>query len=383
MNDKSTDMEKEMNTYLKRGMTMMIYLVLILIGTGMIFIACAPQMGAVEQNAQILRSANYSDGKFRNLMPISVNTGEGSMIGTTLEFLRGNPERTPSKSLPAVNLDISDTIDEDDLRVTWLGHSTCLIQIDGFNILTDPMFSDRASPLSFLGPKQFKYESSIELQELPMIDAVLISHDHYDHLDYRTIRNLDSKTTKYYVPLGVAGHLKRWGVEAQKIVELDWWGQASDGPLTFIATPAQHFSGRGLNDKNKTLWASWVIKGKRHRVFFGGDSGYFSGFKEIGDKFGPFDITMLESGAYNEAWADIHMMPEQTVQAHIDLQGKLLLPIHWAKFNLALHAWHEPIERLTLQAAAKNVTAITPRIGESFTSGSDLPQSNWWKLAMK
>jgi L-ascorbate metabolism protein UlaG (beta-lactamase superfamily) len=376
-------MTKEMVKYLKKGITIMIFLMLIVIGSGLLFFACAPQMGAVEQNSHVLGSANFLDGRFQNSAPVNLHTGEGSMIGATLDFLRGNPERTPSTSLPTVNPYISDTMNQDDLRVTWLGHSTCLIQIDGFNILTDPMFSDRASPFSFLGPKQFKYDASIELQGLPRIDAVLISHDHYDHLDYRTIQKLDRTTLKFYVPLGVAGHLKRWGVEEQKIVELDWWEQTSDGTLTFIATPAQHFSGRGLNDKNKTLWASWVIKGKRHRVFFSGDSGYFTGFKKIGDMYGPFDLTMLESGAYNKAWADVHMMPEQTVQAHIDLQGEVLLPIHWAKFNLALHPWHEPIERLTKKALAENATVITPRIGESFTTGSDLPQSNWWKLAMK
>ncbi len=179
------------------------------------------------------------------------------------------------------------------------------------------------------------------------------------------------------MPLGVGGHLKRWGVPEHQIVELDWWDPRTNDSLTFVATPARHFSGRGLTDGNQTLWASWVIQGARHRVFFSGDSGYFEGFKAIGEKYGPFNITMLESGAYNEAWADIHMMPEQTVQAHLDLKGEVLLPIHWGKFNLALHPWTEPIERLMKQANNQTAQVVTPHIGESFSLTPNFPQAKW------
>ncbi len=360
----------------------MIYLIILLIGSGVIFIACAPQMGAIERNTQGHSSANFTNGKFHNLMPVSSHKNNGNMFKVTIDFFRGKPDRTPSTPIPTITpttFTTATTNDDSDLRVIWLGHSTCLVQIDGRTILTDPMFSDRASPFSFLGPKKFTYAPSIELADLPIIDAVLISHDHYDHLDYKTIQKLKEKTNRFYVPIGVGDHLRRWGVENTKIIELAWWEQSSTESLTFIATPTYHFSGRSLTDRNKTLWASWVIQGRKHRVFFGGDSGYFPGFKKIGEQYGPFDITMLESGAYNEAWADIHMMPEQTVQAHLDLQGKVLLPIHWAKFNLSLHPWQEPIERLIKQAKVKNIQVVTSKIGESFMSGDNFPDSQWWK----
>ena len=361
----------------------MMYLMLLLVGSGILFLACSPKYGSFSQKNRIVMSENYHDGKFQNLRPISLNSGEGNMLEATFDFLKGNPNRVPQVNLPTDNTQLDESIDGEELRVAWLGHSTCLLQIDGKVILTDPMLSERASPVSFLGPKRFPYEPTVQLNDIKNIDAVLISHDHYDHLDYETIEQLKQKTKRFYVPLGVGGHLVRWGVAETQIVELDWWEQAHLGLITFVATPAQHFSGRGLTDRNKTLWASWVIQGAHQRVFFGGDSGYFAGFKEIGEKYGPFDITMLESGAYNDAWAEVHMMPEQTVQAHIDLKGKVLLPIHWAKFNLALHSWQEPIERLTKQAERDNVDVVTPRIGKVFTAGNGYRGSKWWKLAMK
>lgn len=371
-----------MSTTTKKGIKTMMYLIILLIGSGVLFIACAPQMGAVQRNTQPHNSANFSEGTFHNLAPVSPNKSSANMFKVTLDFFRGKANRTPSTSIPTITPTISTTIDESDLRVTWLGHSTCLVQIDGQTILTDPMFSDRASPLSFLGPKTFAYKPSIEFKDLPAIDAVLISHDHYDHLDYKTIQKLKGITKHFYVPTGVGDHLRRWGIDDTQIIELGWWEQSSNQSLTFVATPTYHFSGRSLTDRNKTLWASWVIQGRNHKVFFGGDSGYFPGFKAIGEKYGPFDITMIESGAYNKAWADIHMMPEQTVQAHLDLQGKVLLPIHWAKFNLSLHPWQEPIERLTQQAKFKNIQVATPQIGESFFYGNNYPNSPWWKLTM-
>lgn len=365
-----------------KGLKTMLYLILLLIGSGILFMACSPQMGAIRRSTQEQSSTNFSGGKFHNSIQLNTSINKSSMVGATIEFFRGHPDRTPSTPLPTIAPNISTpttTSDDSELSVTWLGHSTCLIQINGQTILTDPMFSDRASPFSFLGPKKFTYAPAIEFANLPKIDAVLISHDHYDHLDYKTILMLKEKTKRFYVPTGVGDHLRRWGVENTKITELSWWEQSNTETLTFTATPAYHFSGRSLTDRNKTLWASWVIQGHTHRVFFGGDSGYFPGFKTIGEKYGPFDITMLESGAYNEAWADIHMMPEQTVQAHLDLQGKVLLPIHWGKFNLSLHPWQEPITRLTKRAKIKDIQIVTPRIGESFISGKDFPDSQWWK----
>jgi L-ascorbate metabolism protein UlaG (beta-lactamase superfamily) len=198
---------------------------------------------------------------------------------------------------------------------------------------------------------------------LPQIDAILISHDHYDHLDLGSMKALAEKTTHLYVPLDVGAHLERWGVPAEKITKMDWWQETTLQGLTFAATPARHFSGPGFTDKMKALWTSWVIQGKTDKIFFSGDSGYFEGFKEIGAKYGPFDITLKEDGQYNELWSSIHMMPEQSVQAHIDLKGKLLLPINWVTFALAMHSWTDLIEHITAEAAKRDVNITTPHIG--------------------
>jgi L-ascorbate metabolism protein UlaG (beta-lactamase superfamily) len=364
---------------LKRGLTMIIYLVLLLLASGLLFVGCAPQLGAVGESERILNSNNFRDDKFHNLVTTQMKTFTPEMGKASLEYFSGKQYREPEIPLPTVSVDAKAIGETDNLKITWLGHSTCLIEIDGKIILTDPVFSERASPFSFMGPKRFASELPIKLEELPNIDVVLISHDHYDHLDHQSILTLKEKTSRFYVPLGVGGHLQRWGVAAEKIIELDWWEERSIGGLTLAATPTRHFSGRGLK-RDRTLWASWVIMGEKSRVYFGGDSGYFDGFKQIGQKYGPFDITMLESGAYNEAWPEIHMMPEQTVQAHIDLQGKLLLPIHWGKFNLALHAWTEPIERLLKKAAEhQSLSVATPLIGEAVLPGAHLTQTRWWE----
>lgn len=360
-------------------MNMTASIILILICTVILAAAWAPRRIPQERNARSSASNHFHHGQFRNLVHTEVSTPKGNMLETTIDFIRGDANRSPSAPLPSIDLELSPDRERDDLRVTWLGHSTCLIEIEGQVILTDPMFSDRASPFRFFGPRRFATERRYGVEDLPQIDAVLISHDHYDHLDYRTIKTLKDKVDRFYVPLGVGGHLRRWGIAAKQITELDWWESRSDDRLTFTATPARHFSGRGLTDRNKTLWASWVIMGSNHRLFFGGDSGYFEGFKKIGEIYGPFDLTMLESGAYNEAWAAIHMMPEETVQAHRDLRGKTLLPIHWAKFNLALHPWKEPIQRLSRAAVSQSVSVVTPRIGETFNPDNNYPRSQWWE----
>jgi len=374
---------KHDKTTIYREMKMFTFITVALCTTTLLVTACMLKIRPQLQDSRSLHSGNYKNGKFRNQTAIQVSTAEGGMLRTTIDFLIGNQNRTPSKPLPVVRPDLAGKSQSDDLRITWLGHSTCLIQIDGQTILTDPMFSDRASPFSFAGPKRFSTDSDIRINELPAkIDVVLISHDHYDHLDYQTILALKERTGKFFVPLGVTSHLLRWGVTADQIVELDWWEGKSHNSLKLIATPSRHFSGRSFMDRNKTLWASWVILGTEDRVFFSGDSGYFPGFKEIGHKYGPFDVTMLESGAYNKAWADIHMMPEETVKAHQDLQGKVLLPIHWGKFNLALHPWEEPVQRLIKRARELSIDVTTPQLGESFSPNQDHPQTHWWKLAM-
>ena len=220
----------------------------------------------------------------------------------------------------------------------------------------------------------------IEAEDLPPIDAVLLSHDHYDHLDYPSILKLKEKVGHFFVPLGLGSHLKHWGLAESKITELDWWQEIQFFNLTFVCTPAQHFSGRGLSDRNKTLWASWVILTDKTRLFFSGDSGYFDGFTKIGNQYGPFDICLLECGQYNERWQEIHMMPEETLQAHLDLKGKILIPIHWGAFNLALHTWTEPPERLLKAARAHpEVIISTPIIGQTVNLSAPIPQTTWWR----
>jgi L-ascorbate metabolism protein UlaG (beta-lactamase superfamily) len=237
--------------------------------------------------------------------------------------------------------------------------------------------------ISVFGPTRFNGDVPLDIQQIPEMEAVIISHDHYDHLNKYTVQRLIEKSDKFVVPSAVGARLMHWGVPQDKIVELKWWQEYRlDQNLKLAATPAQHFSGRGITDHNKTLWASWVIQSPFHKLFYSGDSGYFGGFKQIGDKYGPFDITFIECGAYSKSWPRVHMFPEQTVQAHLDLSGDLLHPIHWATFNLALHPWYEPMVRLTAAADAKNVKIATPVAGETTVHERSIPSARWWEQAM-
>lgn len=263
------------------------------------------------------------------------------------------------------------------LRVTTLGHSTLLIEIDGVRILTDPIWSERASPLSFAGPKRF-HPPPMGLEELPRLDAILISHDHYDHLDADTMRRLKDLDVPMLMPLGVGAHVETWGIAAERIQEFDWWEETKIGGLRVVCTPSRHFSGRGALDRDSTLWASWSLVGPEHRMFFSGDSSMFPGFAEIGDRLGPFDLTAMESGAYNPLWRDSHLGPEQAVTAHRMLNGRVMLPIHWGTFNLAMHAWTEPVERVLAEAQKHGVTVATPRMGETVDATAVQPAARWW-----
>ncbi len=299
-------------------------------------------------------------------------------LSTGWEFLFGGDQRTPDSLLPKKSVDLThfENTGNDQLNVTWLGHSSLMINIDGYRIMTDPVFE---KSVSFFGPTRYNGEVPVDIEKLPEVDVVIISHNHYDHLNKSSIRILNEYTKKFIVPLAVGAELEDCGVPRKKIVELDWWEEYNiDENLMIAATPAQHFSGRGITDRDKTLWASWVVKAPHHRIYFGGDSGYFDGFKTIGERYGPFDITFLESGAYNEKWHHIHMYPEETVQAHIDLKGKILHPIHWATFKLSLHPWYEPMQRLTDAAEAMNVITATPIVGESTIYNKYIPNDQWW-----
>lgn len=279
------------------------------------------------------------------------------------------------------------------LRVTWLGHSTMLVEIDGWRVLTDPVWGPRTSPVTWLGPERW-YGPLVALTDLPPIDAVVISHDHYDHLDYPTIVAMKGWDTTFVVPLGVGAHLAYWGVPEARITELDWWestrvegppappghalGQAGGEGLEIVCVPARHASGRTLIDKDATLWAGYALVGPGHRVFFSGDTGLFPALDDIGARLGPFDLTMIEVGAYNRAWPDWHLGPEQAVVAHQRVRGRVMLPVHWGLFDLALHGWTEPIERTLVAARAAGVTVLAPRPGQSVEPGAAPPLERWW-----
>lgn len=344
----------------------------------------APQLGKAAEGERLQRmenSTHYRDGKFHNLLRTPMDMSFKDMMATTAEMIKGDKHRAPEDTIKTTAFDFGKmSASNNGLAVmSWFGHSSVLLQIEQQTLLIDPVFGERASMFSFMGPKRYPYSNQVGVDQLPEIDAVLISHDHYDHLDYPTFKALKGKVKHFYVPLGVGAHLEHWGVDKSMITELDWWEEVKlNEGLELVFTPSRHFSGRGLTDRFHTLWGAWVIKGKKQSLFFGGDSGYFSGFSEIGEKYGPFDLTMLECGQYNKRWRNIHMMPEETVQAHIDLKGKLLMPIHWGKFTLALHAWKEPIERAAAAAKAKGVAMHTPVVGEVYVIPEQASDSGWW-----
>jgi L-ascorbate metabolism protein UlaG (beta-lactamase superfamily) len=338
---------------------------------------------AGERLARIQRSPNYRDGAFRNPDATSLGTPGGTwkMIR---QWLGGHEQRVPPGPMPIVTLTRSDfdRPPASGLRATWLGHSTVLVEIDGARVLFDPVWARRASPSSLVGPKRF-HAPPLALDQLPPLDAIVASHDHYDHLDRGVVRALARSAAqsgaRFVVPLGVGAHLERWGVAPGRVTELDWSESTTVGPLTLTATPARHFSGRGLSDRNHTLWASWSVAGPRHRVFHSGDTGPFPGFADIGAARGPFDLTLIKIGAYGETWPDIHLTPEQAVDAHAMLRGDLLLPIHWGTFNMAFHAWDEPAERVVAAAVAGGTRLVMPRPGESIEPASPPAVQPWWR----
>ncbi|MFI5160624.1 MAG: MBL fold metallo-hydrolase [Sphingobacteriales bacterium] len=325
-----------------------------------------------------LEEARKKGGKFLNPIPTH-NAGFDKMIPILMEYLKNDAETVPKIPLGPFKTDTSIYKKEpaNGLRITWIGHSSILIEIDGKRILTDPVWSQRASFLSFMGPKRF-FDAPIKLSELPPLDAVLLSHDHYDHLDKATIKFFAGTTIPFFCSKGVGKYLEKWGINSSFITQMDWGDSAMIGLDTVLtSTPARHFSGRGIINRNETLWASFVIKGIKHNIFFGADSGWFPGFKEIGDTFGPFDLTMLEIGAYGKNWPDIHMGPDHASNAHLALKGKLMMPIHWGTFNLSTHAWYEPIERLLQYAKEKNIELFIPEPGKP-TDVKSAYDSQWW-----
>ncbi|MFJ1596101.1 MBL fold metallo-hydrolase [Streptomyces sp. NPDC088261] len=335
---------------------------------------------------RILASPNFADGVFQNPVGARIRpSGVGKELAKTYLEKESRALRAPAGTIPVYPTTLAElaTPPASGLRVTWMGHSSVLAEIDGRRVLFDPVWGDRCSPFAFAGPKRL-HPVPVPLASLGPVDVVVISHDHYDHLDLPTIKALVSTDTVFAVPLGVGAHLEKWGVPASRLRELDWNETTEVAGINLTATPARHFCGRGLRNQQVTLWASWVAAGPEHRVYHSGDTGYFPGFKDIGTEHGPFDATMIQIGAYSEYWPDIHMTPAEGMQAHLDLQGGrpsgVMLPIHWGTFNLAPHPWSEPGEGTITAAAEAGADIALPRPGEPFEpAGGAVPTTPWWR----
>lgn len=368
----------------RRIMLGMLSVVLLLVVAGLLFLAFAPQIGASASGERLDRmqqSPNFADGIFQNTIETTMDLPASAMPGLIWKMLTGVKGQEPLKQIKTLPFtpEIYGPLPDSQTAVTWFGHSTMMLKLEGKTFLFDPVFSPRASMFSFMGPKQFNFDKYIQVEDLPQVDAVVISHDHYDHLDYETVQKLTAKVGHFFVPLGVGAHLEAWGVAPDNISEMDWWNETEFQGLTVAFTPSRHFSGRGVTNRNTTLWGSWVVMGKTQRIYFSGDSGYTPEFANIGEKYGPFDLAFVECGQYNPQWASIHMMPEETAQAAMDLQADLMIPIHWGKFALSLHTWEDPVARMTVEADRIGQSYLLPQIFETIILGKDAPKTRWWE----
>ena len=360
---------------------MLLAVIMILIALIVYLFWRQPSLGKLPSGKRlenIHQSANFKGGSFKNLSETAMMAGNGSLLKVINEiYFKKHTDVSPHYSLPFVKEPFT-VVPETTPAITWFGHSSYLLQCNNANILVDPVFSERASPVSYIGSKAFDGSNVFGVDDLPAIDILLITHDHYDHLDYNVIRKLRNRVPLFIVPLGVGSHLEYWGVDPHKIKELDWWqGIEARSGIHITATPARHFSGRTLK-RNMTLWASYVLAIGNYKLFIGGDSGYDSHFSAIGAKYGPFDLAILEAGQYNEMWPHIHMFPEEAIQAALDLNAKMLLPVHWAKFALSIHPWYEPADRVVRRAKEMNFPIITPMIGERTILKAAVASRAWW-----
>lgn len=348
---------------------------------------------AGERLERIQALTNYHAGKLHNLVPTDMKMPPRTMAKVMWWMLRGGEGREPEQVIPVVPFDRAawEQVPDDEVAICWFGHSCVLIKLDGVTFLTDPVFGERASTFTFAGPKRFAYTEHMHVRMLPHVDVVLLSHDHYDHLCYETMKELveqrSSQHLRFIAALGVGAHLEKWGVPHASITELEWWQQVDIGSIKLTFAPSRHFTGRGMTNRFSTLWGAFVLQGKRlrpgvsgsKRIYFGADSGYSPMFKEVGERFGPFDLALLECGAYSEYWPNIHMFPEETAQAAIDIRATTLMPIHWGKFALGLHPWKESIERVTKKADELGLPLLTPRIGRIITALDKSSSEKWWE----
>jgi L-ascorbate metabolism protein UlaG (beta-lactamase superfamily) len=365
-----------------RGAAALLVLALIVFAGGAIVLSL-PQFGGKLEGARLQRAqANpqFRDGRFVNLQP-EAPSSVFALGDYAVRQFQGNEVREPPRPLPVLAVDkqaLAAAPPARGLRAFWIGHASSYVEIDGLRVLLDPVFAERVSPLP-VGPRRF-HAPPIALADLPAIDAVLISHDHYDHLDMAAIRHLAARGSRFFVPLGIGAHLERWGVPAAQVEELEWWQERTLRGVRFVCTPARHYSGRAL-DRSLTLWSSWSVLGPQHRIYYSGDTGYAPHFADIGARFGPFDIAFVKIGAYGpgQSWIDIHMPPEQAVQAHRDVRGRRMFPVHWSTFNLAYHDWDEPIRRTVAEAGRHGVELLTPRLGEWVDAGRPFVSTAWWE----
>ena len=321
------------------------------------------------------RAENYRDGKF-------YNDGDFQIVretDRTDENIVSTKGTIPEEKLPVKTPSFDQRLSDEEVRVTWFGHSSMLLQMHGMNILIDPVFSERSSPVSFVGSKRFS-QPPISVEDLPSIDLLILSHDHYDHLDYNVIKEIDEKVDHYILPLGVENHLERWGVAEEKIQNMAWWEETTVNGLSIGCTPARHYSGRSLDDQFATLWASWVFHDNYHKVFESGDSGYGDQYQKIHDKYGDFDFVLTDCAQYDVNWPEVHMFPEEAVQAVQTLGAKMAMPIHWGAFSLANHGWDDSVERFVSAGESAGLQVVTPYIGETVNLNYlENSMERWWK----
>lgn len=367
---------------IKRFLKWIGYLVVVFIIAVVAWMYTSPQFGGSPSEEQIAlyKKTDHHDGEaFFNYERANMDM-DFSKIWETLDEFMNPVDNIAPKSDVKPDLVEASTLGREPIKtkVTWFGHSSFLIEMDGKIILLDPMFGDVASPHPWMGTSRYNSTFPVEIDDLPKIDVVIYSHDHYDHLDYGSVKDILDRVDHWLVPWGLDNHLIEWGVDSDKITALDWWQESIQHDIEFVLTPSRHFSGRGISHRMTTLWGSWVIKGATDNIYFSGDGGYGSHFKEIGDKYGPFDLALMECGQYNYKWADIHMVPEETVQASVDVKAKVMMPIHWGAFTLSVHSWVDPVIRAGAEADKLGVQMTTPRIGEQIILNESYPSSQWW-----
>lgn len=363
---------------------LLVVLLLVLAGAVSAFVSFWPSFGGTVSGERLKlaqASPHFHDGKFANTIPQAAYS-----IAQGWDLLKkqfgGDEQREPPSPIPVVEIadGFFEELKPDVMRAVWLGHASVYLEIEGIRLLIDPALSDYASPLQGIGPKRF-HASPITLENMPPIDAVLVSHDHYDHLDMATVQHLAARGTRFFLPLGAGAHLEKWGVAAAQVTELEWGQSATIDTLQVISTEARHYSGRGIFDHKDTFWTSWTLVGSKHRAFYSGDTGFSDHFERIGNKYGPFDLNIIKIGAYGPgaSWTDIHMQARDSVRAHVALKAKRMFPVHWATFNLAFHDWDEPVKRTIAAANEANIELVTPRVGDVVTAGRAFQSINWWE----